>query len=750
MVDARRSLIIEAKPIGPGLNGFCESVRSLSQDLVASSPNTPLNRIDSEVLQDHALDLILALQALPASRVLPSTINAGDFDVRRLIPLFCAVLDNETDSTIWEKVYDVVAERTLTTVTEPSTPPPSGSPRTTSFQTPWTFNTGSFADTSDLRRNVDPILKNEVEDNLKIDHPDDFDTFFGQIPKLREITTAVLQGCKGAELPLFQEDVGWVEWPERCEEIAVLQFLGRHVDQFQRCADDHGFCPSKRPRCITTPNKPIPGSISKRKLDVGLAYNSGNELEESKGHSYDWSHILVPGELKSNPREDNHSSTWLGLVRYAWEIFSSQDTRRFILGFTLCGSIMRLWEFDRLGVVGSTPFDINKEGEKFISAVLGFLWMSEEELGFDPTIAEDGRRYMHIERNGRMERIWLDAHMRRQRSVAGRATTCWSGSLNERPEEGLLLKEATGAGATNVARYYHHETVYINGEVDDVSANVRKGLNDTVGRDPLLQRRTAHSDTITNSTASSASGARRGRSRSTSRTITRKRSSSSIQALMPRPKRSCSDSPAKQDRQRRNRSIYEASSPRGILTGLLGGIKGHESLLDANILHRDISIGNVMLNMAEDDGFLIDREHASGAPSKTGTKVFMAIGALYGEDHNFMHDLESFFWVLFWTCIHCTGPSGRRRVSKFEAWNFESTENLAKIKKGSVDEEDKFTKEVEENVTTYCTPLIPCVQELRKVVFPEGKRWLKEDRQLYSRMKSILQQTSDVLDAVEE
>jgi serine/threonine protein kinase len=78
---------------------------------------------------------------------------------------------------------------------------------------------------------------------------------------------------------------------------------------------------------------------------------------------------------------------------------------------------------------------------------------------------------------------------------------------------------------------------------------------------------------------------------------------------------------------------------------------GHESLLDASILHRDISIGNVMLNMAEDDGFLIDldlaiktdRKNASGAPSKTGTKVFIAIGALYGEDYSFIHDLESFF-----------------------------------------------------------------------------------------------------------
>lgn len=373
--------------------------------------------------------------------------------------------------------------------------------------------------------------------------------------------------------------------------------------------------------------------------------------------------------------------------------------------------------------------------------------------------------------------------MRRQRSVAGRATRCWRGSFRdgagrelvikdsweyeERPEEGLLLKEATEADVKNVARYYHHETVLTNDEVDDVLTNVRRGLSDTVGRNPLQQRRAAHSEAITSSRTSSPSGARRGRSRSSSRTMPRKRSLSSIQASMRPLKRSCSDSPVKQDmHRRRNRvhrrlimqdfgkSVYESSSPRGILVGLLGGIKGHESLLDASILHRDISIGNVMLNMAEDDGFLIDldlaiktdRKNASGAPSKTGTKVFMA---LYGEDHSFMHDLESFFWVLFWACVHCTGPGGHRRVSKFQSWNFESTETLAKIKKGSVDEEDKFTKEVDENVTTYCAPLIPCIKELRKVVFPEGKRWLREDRQLYSRMKSILQQASDKLDTLE-
>lgn len=53
--------------------------------------------------------------------------------------------------------------------------------------------------------------------------------------------------------------------------------------------------------------------------------------------------------------------------------------------------------------------------------------------------------------------------------------------------------------------------------------------------------------------------------------------------------------------------------------------------------------------------FLIDldlaikeqRDIASGARGKTGTRTFMAIGALLGDQHSFIHDLESFFWVLF-------------------------------------------------------------------------------------------------------
>jgi hypothetical protein len=42
-----------------------------------------------------------------------------------------------------------------------------------------------------------------------------------------------------------------------------------------------------------------------------------------------------------------------------------------------------------------------------------------------------------------------------------------------------------------------------------------------------------------------------------------------------------------------------------------------------------------------------ERIGASGAKGKIGIRAFIAIGALLGEKHSFMHDLESFFWVLF-------------------------------------------------------------------------------------------------------
>jgi hypothetical protein len=117
----------------------------------------------------------------------------------------------------------------------------------------------------------------------------------------------------------------------------------------------------------------------------------------------------------------------------------------------------------------------------------------------------------------------------------------------------------------------------------------------------------------------------------------------------------------------------------------------------------------------------------------------MAIGALYGEKRSFRHDLESFFWVLFWICIHYSGPNGEGRVvPRFEKWNYADTEELAEIKKGMVGHEGDFLKMASEYFTAYYKPLIPWVNKLRRLVFPNGERWEKDDPKLYSRMRDVL------------
>ena len=180
---------------------------------------------------------------------------------------------------------------------------------------------------------------------------------------------------------------------------------------------------------------------------------------------------------------------------------------------------------------------------------------------------------------------------------------------------------------------------------------------------------------------------------------------------------------------------------------------GHQNLLQKNILHRDISIGNVLITEDEQEGFLIDLDHAirvdrecaSGANGRTGTKVFMSIGLLEEVDgegrqpHSFMDDLESMFWLLFWICVHYSGPVGESVGSTgYEDWNFRSPTSLADEKAGIISREKYFLHHARRNFTKFYRPLIPWVNELRREVFPSSACWEVEDPSLYDRMRAVL------------
>ncbi|OJD27528.1 hypothetical protein ACJ73_01090 [Blastomyces percursus] len=349
-----------------------------------------------------------------------------------------------------------------------------------------------------------------------------------------------------------------------------------------------------------------------------------------------------------------------------------------------------------------------------------------------------------------LERLVIDDVIGRARCIAGRATTCWKVHREDDPRTPLVVKDSwqyperdeEESGVTNVARYYHHETVRINGNSDDI-LGIRRGLNI-----PTLKSRQSSVKPTTSRTRS-----RRGRKDQDS-ALGRKRSSDfKFSNQIPYKQH-----PTPLNRVHRRvtvqdygKPIYESSSRVALLAGLEGCIKGYDSLYrSAGMIQCDISPRNLLVNKDDDNAswraFLIDldlairveRDGFSGARGKTGTRAFMAVGVLYGEKHSFMHDLESFFWVLFWICIHYHGPGKGRVVERFEEWNYVNTEKLADEKKGVVSDEGDFLRIAEENFTPY-QPLRSWVNRLRRVVFPDGGRWKKLNLHLSSEMMDVLQ-----------
>ncbi|KAI1313249.1 serine/threonine-protein kinase Sgk2 [Xylaria venustula] len=769
MADDLRSKIIKDNPIGKGLDAFRTSFHSTCEDKgLSHSPDT-LGQLGQQDLRNLALSLLPSLQSLPASGLLVSktgrgTLRSGllrlisavtsdDFDFDHIKPLLDAVLAEKFDNEVWDQVCLAVTE---------STPPPRPIASSSIQQTPWLRNTGSFANSSEYRQDVDRVLKLELGP-LYVGVPRFRETFFGAVADLQTASELFFKKCIEGNTPRFRR--GWIGWPKDANQDDVLCWFAELSEELAAFAEHYKSTLTHRRRPLAQPNRPIQGSTAERKLDVGFV----SDQKAGKDSRCHWRQILVPGELKSNPSADTASKAWLDLGRYAREVLAAQDTRRFVLGFTLCGSLMRVWLFDRLGGVASKRFDINEDGLQFVSTILGFLWMNEEELGFDSTImTENGQRFIEIKRKDQTERLIIDTKLKRVPCVAGRATTCWkahreddelrtplvikdSWQFTERDEEGELLREATENGVVNVARYYHHETVYLRGEVDDVRSNVRGGLN-------VMEAENYRSG---RSMASSSTGvSRKGRSNNNAGL---KRASSQIGAPLPPNKRSCS-SPTMASTSLPNRvhrrvvlrdygkPIYKASSRAALVSALEGCIEGHESLRKAGLLHRDISINNLMINEEEENpswaSFLIDldlaikaqREEVSGAKGKTGTRAFMAIGAILGQQHSFMHDLESFFWVLFWICVHYDGPGKDIGPTEFESWNYESDNKLVRSKKGVIDDEEDFLNIAADNFTPYYESLIPWVNRLRRKVFPNGERWKKEELDLYIKMKETLRE----------
>ncbi|KFY02814.1 hypothetical protein V490_00391, partial [Pseudogymnoascus sp. VKM F-3557] len=197
MANLSRSEAIRCKPIGDGLNVFRDSFRSLCEDRGVSTSVDGLQHIGHEGLQNLALDLISALQILPASRVLRSNtgnknfysdllrlnsaVNSDGFDIERVKPLFKAVINNESDDFIWDKAYAAVTKSTplpFLNQTPRSNATSSIVKSSAAFDTPLRSSSASQRGIEQTHDEVDQRILEELTGRVYYDVGDFFERYF--------------------------------------------------------------------------------------------------------------------------------------------------------------------------------------------------------------------------------------------------------------------------------------------------------------------------------------------------------------------------------------------------------------------------------------------------------------------------------------------------------------------------------------------------------------------------------------------
>jgi len=126
------------------------------------------------------------------------------------------------------------------------------------------------------------------------------------------------------------------------------------------------------------------------------------------------------------------------------------------------------------------------------------------------------------------------------------------------------------------------------------------------------------------------------------------------------------------------------------------------------------------------------------APKIAGTEQFMAMGVISGKKPSYMHDLESFFWVLFWVCMRWKGPTSARPHATL-------IQNLHQFRTDVMEDREYLDEVATCSFTAYCKPLISCLQGLHKIFLPYGTYRRAADRALYTQVKTVLEKTREDL-----
>lgn len=263
-MDEAKLKIIKENPIGDGLDAFRKAFASTCYSKGLGHSPDAFDRLEQS-RQTIAFDILTTLPKFRAAQCLPSAsgdklllqdilqviliVNSDDFDLSRIKRLVKAVLDDSDDVAIWTQVYKAFSEATPP---PPPIPPFVASLSTTDTrataaaavtntpsvsETPWPRSTTSILNSSETRREVDSILKEELG-NPRVGICRFRESFFARVPGLETAVAAVFHKCCKGDEPVFRQD-GWDGWPVEVKEADVLAWFGNIIIKLEELAVDY-------------------------------------------------------------------------------------------------------------------------------------------------------------------------------------------------------------------------------------------------------------------------------------------------------------------------------------------------------------------------------------------------------------------------------------------------------------------------------------------------------------------------------
>ncbi|KAJ6481743.1 hypothetical protein C8R45DRAFT_831406 [Mycena sanguinolenta] len=579
-----------------------------------------------------------------------------------------------------------------------------------------------------LKEKVDPMLLREIETSLLQDVPDLLPIIFPD-ECLPLSPSEILKQLRAGPSPLYKKSK-WVGCPDlsrpsfkgdvEAKLAAFLKTFGERAAAL--CAASGKPVPQKK-RAWTSQfaNTGVPDAPNTRKPDLFL----GDDPE------YRWDNVRGHGELKSGDSSELRKDVLNQLLNGAYLIFSAQDNRRFVVSIAFMAENIRVFIFDRAGLVTTAPFHLHKDPEAFIRVMTALMFTTDLALlGYDTSICEtdDGRRHIMVagvKYDIEGKALFISDVIR------GRGTVCWrvrhegkyfvikdtwADDSRQYTEADILRKAASVDGVPKVVADLIVKVNGAEGRTDSLRSHLPPdGKFDKIYSQ--IEKRVHHRVVLTPF----------------------------------------------------GHTLPNFASRKELISIFMDAVKAHQDLYEnASILHRDISVNNILLVPSDDPptspsratlagptidksvhlavvtsglrrGLLIDMDYAlvledasasghrlAAAGHRTGTLPFMSTEVLIkGEQlsqHEPRHDLESLLYVLIWVCLHYAGPGNVERhnfdinYSNLRSWvHGETFMSIGVFKRGIMLDDELWESLVLDSFAPYFEPLKSCASVWREL-----------------------------------